>query len=307
MDVELSYCVVSTDQRQLLRYCLDAIARERATVPFATEVLVLDNASSDGSAEAARAHPATDKVIASPERRGRAQNHTDLLQQAGGRLCLLLNEDNELEPGATVALHDALTADEGAAAAAATLVDPDGTPRASAWRFPGVSTALLGTAGLHRSRVVQSHGTRVRRVDWAPPAALLVRRDAAESVGWFDPGFFLAADGADFARRLADAGWHVLYVPDARAVHHAVPQPPEAVDRSIVEHARAGDRYMRKHGSAASAGTVRGLTAVRYGMRALLALGRRDRDAGHEARCARAALLPAQGEGMPRGRNTLET
>jgi N-acetylglucosaminyl-diphospho-decaprenol L-rhamnosyltransferase len=305
MDVELSYCVVSTDQRPLLRYCLDAIARERATVPFATEVLVLDNASCDGSAEAARAHPTTTAVIASPERRGRAQNHTDLLQRANGRLCLLLNEDNELEPGATVALHDALTADEHAAAAAATLVDPDGAPRPSAWRFPGVWTALLGTAGLHRRKVVQSHGTRVRQVDWAPPAALLVRRDAAAAIGWFDPSFYLAADGADFARRLADAGWRVLYVPEARAVHHTVPQPPAAIDRLIVEHARAGDHYMRKHRSAAAAGTVRGLTAVRYAARAVLALGRRGRDARHEVRCARAAWRPSRGDGMPRGPNTL--
>jgi GT2 family glycosyltransferase len=305
MDIELSYCVVSTDQRQLLRYCLDAIARERATVPFATEVVVLDNASRDGSADAARAHPATSEVIASTERRGRGENHTELLRRARGRLCLLLNEDNELEPGATVALHEALSADGEAAAAAATLVDPDGTPRPSAWRFPGVWTALLGTAGLHASRVVQSHGTRVRQVDWAPPAALLVRREAAASVGWFDSGFYLAADGADFAHRLAERGWHVLYVPDARAVHHTVPEPPEAIDRLIVEHARAGDRYMRKHGSAASAGAVRGLTALRYGARALLALGRSDRDARHEAHCAHAALRPDRGDGMPRGRNTL--
>ena len=57
--VELSYCVVNTEQRQLLRYCLDAIARERAAVPFETEVIVLDNASRDGSPGAARAHGAT--------------------------------------------------------------------------------------------------------------------------------------------------------------------------------------------------------------------------------------------------------
>jgi N-acetylglucosaminyl-diphospho-decaprenol L-rhamnosyltransferase len=305
MDVELSYCVVSTDQRPLLRYCLDAIARERATVPFATEVLVLDNASTDGSAEAARAHPATTEVVVSQERRGRAENHSDLLRRAHGRYCLLLNEDNELEPGSTMALHEALAADDTAAAAAATLVDPDGAPRPSAWRFPGVWTAVLGTAGLHQRRVVQSHGGRVRRVDWAPPAALLVRRDAAEQIGWFDPEFFLAADGADFARRLADAGWHILYVPDARAVHHTMPQPEEVLRRVIVEHARAGDRYMRKHRSAPTAALVRGLTATRYGARAVLALGRRGRDARHEARCARAALNPGRGEGMPRGGNTL--
>src|SRR3954462_6278286 len=149
MDVELSYCVVSTNQRPLLRYCLDAIARERATVPFATEVLVLDNASEDGSAEAARAHPGTTEVVVSHERRGRAENHSELLRRARGRQCLLLNEDNELEPGATAALHEALVGDPQAAAAAATLVDPDGRPRPSAWRFPGIGTALLGIVGLH--------------------------------------------------------------------------------------------------------------------------------------------------------------
>src|SRR4051794_8573872 len=215
MAVELSYCVVATDQRQLLRYCLDAIARERAAVPFETEVLVLDNASTDGSAAAAEAHPATTAMIASTERRGRGANHSELLRRARGRYCLLLNEDSELEPGATAALHDALDGDDRAAAATATIVDIDGRPLPSGWRFPGVSTALLAAVGLYRRRVVQSHGTEVRTVDWAPPAALLVRRGAAASIGWFDPQFFIAADGADFCRRLTDADWRILYVPDA--------------------------------------------------------------------------------------------
>src|SRR3954451_20203768 len=137
MPVELTYCVVSTDQRQLLRYCLDAIARERAAVPFETEVLVLDNASRDGSAAAARTHPATTAVIASTERRGRGENHNALLRRARGRLCLLLDDDSELEPGATAALREALDADDRAAAATATIVDIDGRPLPSAWRFPG--------------------------------------------------------------------------------------------------------------------------------------------------------------------------
>jgi N-acetylglucosaminyl-diphospho-decaprenol L-rhamnosyltransferase len=298
MTVELSYCVVSTEQRQLLRYCLDAIARERAAVPFETEVLVLDNASADGSAEAARAHPAITTVIASPRRRGRGENHSDLLRRARGRFCLLLNEDCELEPGATAALHAALAADEGAAAAAATLVDPDGTPRASAWRFPGVGTALLSAVGLHDRRVVQSHGAAVRPVDWAQPAALLVRRAAAAGIGWFDPAFFIAADGTDFARRLADAGWRVLYVPEARAVHHALSQPPELTQQHIVERVRAGEDYLRKHHSGGAARVVLLLTAARYATRALLAVPRRGRDAGRELRCARAALRPRRGEGM---------
>jgi len=214
MDVELSYCVVNTDQRQLLSYCLDAIARERATVEFATETIVLDNASWDGSADAARQHAVTTEVIALEERVGRAEAASALLRRARGRLCLLLNEDSELEPGATVALHAALAGTEDAAAAGATLVRPDGAQQPSAWRFPSVATALLSMLGLRRRLVVQSRGARVRDVDWAPPAALLVRRDAAAAVDWF------GGDEIEFCRRLHAAGWRVLYVPEARAVHH---------------------------------------------------------------------------------------
>jgi len=101
LSVEISFCVVNTEQRGLLRYCLDAIARERATVDFQTEVLVLDNASQDGSADVARQHPVSTEVIALEERRGKGVNDSDLLQRARGRFCLLLNEDSELLPGAT--------------------------------------------------------------------------------------------------------------------------------------------------------------------------------------------------------------
>ncbi len=122
MPVELSYCVVNTEHRQLLSYCLDAIARERATVDFETETLVLDNASGDGSAETARAHAVTTEVIICDERRGRGENASELIERARGRFCLILNEDSELEPGATAALHSALAGCEEAAAAGATLV-----------------------------------------------------------------------------------------------------------------------------------------------------------------------------------------
>jgi GT2 family glycosyltransferase len=213
MAVELTYCVINTEHRQLLSYCLDAIARERATVDFETETLVLDNASADGSADAARAHSVTTDVIALGGRRGRSENASRLLQRSRGRFCLLLNEAAELEPGATTALHDALASARDGAAAGATLVRPDGVLQPSAWRFPSPWTRLLSLVGL-RGLVVQSQGDRVRHVDWAPAAALLVRRDAASAVDW------LGTDEVEFCRRLHDAGWRVLYVPDARAVHH---------------------------------------------------------------------------------------
>src|SRR5437868_11589926 len=117
MSVEVSYCIVNTEQRVLLERCLDAIAREQATLPFETEVLVLDNASRDGSVGMARAHPVTTELIRREQRRGKAENDSALMQRARGRYCLLLNEDSELLPGATAALHAALAERADAAAA----------------------------------------------------------------------------------------------------------------------------------------------------------------------------------------------
>src|SRR5579884_46975 len=123
-EIELSFCVVNTSQRELLLRGLDAIARERAALPFATEVLVLDNGSRDGSAEAARAHPTVDELIALPERRGKGLNDSELLRRARGRYALLLNEDSELLPGAVLALHAALEQRPDAACAGAALRRP---------------------------------------------------------------------------------------------------------------------------------------------------------------------------------------
>jgi N-acetylglucosaminyl-diphospho-decaprenol L-rhamnosyltransferase len=296
--VELSYCVVNTSQRELLMRGLDAIARERRSVPFATEVLVLDNGSRDGSAQAAREHPAVDETIALSERRGKALNDSELLRRAHGRYALLLNEDSELLPGATRALHDALAERPAAACAGARLVRPDGVPQASAWRFPSVGTALAGALFLHRLLTVQSKGRRTREVDWCQSAALLVRRAAAEQVGYLDPDFFVYSDEVDFARRLRGAGWRSVYVPDAVAVHHEQLSTDAVPERRIVELSRNRDLYMRKHHSAAAARAVRWLTAWTYALRALAALVVPGHSARRYWRHATATLQPGRGEGL---------
>ena len=139
----LSYCVVNTNGREHLLACLDAIER-RAPPGIEREVLVLDNASDDGSADAVRARGDGVRLIALERREGKAANDTRLLREAQGRYCLLLNEDSELRPGAAQALLDALEADPGAAAAGAQLAHAG---RASPSPAPGASRA-----GAPRSR-----------------------------------------------------------------------------------------------------------------------------------------------------------
>jgi N-acetylglucosaminyl-diphospho-decaprenol L-rhamnosyltransferase len=290
--------VVNTSQRELLLRGLDAIARERASLPFACEVLVLDNGSRDGSAQAARAHPAVDETVALGERRGKALNDSELLRRARGRYALLLNEDSELLAGATLALREALEQHPRAACAGATLRRPDGSAQATAWRFPTPLTALAGALLLHRLFTVQSTGARTREVDWCQSAALLVRTDAAAQVDYLDPDFFVYSDEVDFARRLRDAGWLSLYVPGAVAIHHEQLSTDAVPERRIVELARNRELYMRKHHSPAAARAVRWLTAWTYALRALAALALPGHSARRYWRHVAATLHPERGEGL---------
>ena len=294
----LSYCVVNTNGREYLLACLDAIERTHPA-GVEREILVLDNASEDGSADAVRARGGDVRLIALERRAGKAANDSTLMREAEGEFCLLLNEDSELRPGASAALLAALEADPRAGGAGARLLDSAGKPVACAWRFPGVGTALAGALFLHRALTVQSRGSETRRVDWAQSSALLVRREAAASVGYMDPDFFVYYDECDFARRLADAGWHSLFVPGAEAVHHDQLSTDLAKGLPrIVEFHRNRDRYMRKHHGGGAALAARVLTAWSYAVRAAVAVVL----PGHPARVywahARQALLPSRGESI---------
>jgi len=296
--VLLSYCVVNTNNRELLLRCLDAIER---TLPAGLEheVLVLDNASDDGSAEAVRARGGDIRLFALDQRTGKAENDSTLMKEARGRYCLLLNEDAELQPGAVEALIEALDNDPRAASAAAQLLSPAGRPQPCAFRLPGVDTALIGALFLHRWLTVQSRGSHTRSVGWTQSSAMMVRRAAAEQVDWLDPDFFVYSDETDFCKRLHDAGWRILWVPAARAIHHdQLATDAEGARRRIVEFHRNRDLYMRKHHSPAAARLARWLNACPYLLRAAAAVVLPGHDPHRYLLNARQALRPWLGKGI---------
>ncbi len=298
MPADVSYCVVNTNGREYLRACLEAI--ERVHPPgLERELLVLDNCSDDGSADMVRADWPQARLIALERRTGKAENDSTLLREARGRHCLLLNEDSELLDGSVGALVAALDDDRGAAAAGAQLLSPAGEPTACAWRLPGLGTALATAVFAHRNLVVQSRGSRTRRVGWAQSSAMLVRRAAAEQVGYLDPDFFVYSDETDFCKRLHDAGWSVLYVPSARAVHHdQLNTDLAAARRRIVEFHRNRDLYLRKHHGPATRALVRLLGAWFYLALTAAAVVAPGHDPRRYLMNVRQELAPASGEGI---------
>jgi N-acetylglucosaminyl-diphospho-decaprenol L-rhamnosyltransferase len=299
--MELSYCVVNTNGRDFLLDCLRSI-RRTDPAGVESEILVLDNASDDGSAEAVAAEFPDVRVIRRDRRAGLAENNTLIMREARGDVCLLLNEDSELTDGAVDELLEALRGDAGAAVAGAQLLDPEGNPIPCAWRFPGLGTAAVQALLLHRRIVTQSHGGdgAPREVGWIQSCTMLIRREVAESVGYLDTDFFVYSEEVDFQKRIHDAGWRILHVPRSRAIHHeqlASDRSPGG-RRRIVQFHRGRDLYMQKHHSRPVVLLSRLLWSVSYLPRALAALVLPNRDPRTYWLHARQALRPSQGEGM---------
>ena len=294
--MKLSLCVVNTDGREHLLACLAAIEESPEH-----ELLVLDNASADGSAKAVRALGRADlRLIELPRREGKAANDSRLLREARGEYALLLNEDTELHPGACAALVRALDDDPRAGSVGAQLVSSDGAPVPCAWRLPGVGPALAVALGLQKLVVTQSGGTRRREVGWCQSSALLVRRAAAEEVGFLDPDFFVYSDETDFCKRLHDAGWRVLFEPAALATHHnQLSSDRTARARRLAEFHRNRDLYMRKHHSRGERLLTRALWVLAYLERAVAAALLRRRGAARRMLShAHHELVAGSGEGL---------
>jgi N-acetylglucosaminyl-diphospho-decaprenol L-rhamnosyltransferase len=289
---------VNTNGRDYLLDCLAAI--ERVHPPGVEhELLVLDNASADGSADAVRERHPEARLFALERRTGKADNDSLLLREARGRYCLLLNEDSELQEGAVQALLAALEADSGAAAAGAQLLTSSGEPTACAWRLPDIPWALAAAVFLQDAVAVQSTGGRVREVGWVQSSAMLVRRAAAEQVGWLDGDFFVYSDETDFCKRLRDAGWRILFAPAARAVHHdQLGTDAASMRRRIVEFHRNRDRYFRKHGLTLTRLVWKACWTWAYLARAAVAALVPGRDARRYLLHARQELFPGRGEGI---------
>jgi len=213
-----------------LRQALQSIAADLGSLSW--EAVVVDNASSDGSAEIAlefRPHVA---LIRNAQNVGFGRAVNQGLAAARAPLVLIMNPDCRLEPGAVERLTRELTGDPACAIVGPRILDPDGTEQGSARGDPNMLTGMFGrSAALRRlfpglgvaernvvpSSIVPEGGSLP--VDWLSGACMLARVDALSEVGGFDERYFLYWEDADLCRRLRRAGHRVRYVPSASAVH----------------------------------------------------------------------------------------
>ena len=262
---DLSVSIVNTNSRELLLACLETLRGTTA------EIVVLDNASEDGSADAVRERFPDVRVLAQEFRAGFGANHNTVMRATEGRYVYVLNEDTTADDWGFARIVEYLDAHPRVAALGPRLTYPDGRLQDSAWRFPTPLVSTLGLLTVGKLGVKQSHGDAPHAVDWVMGAALVLRRDALDEVGLFDDEFFLYSEEVDLQFRLRQAGWDVHYFPSATVVHHESQFSADIPERRINEMWRSRHRYWRKHHSGAGARVAALTTGGQYALRAAAA------------------------------------
>jgi N-acetylglucosaminyl-diphospho-decaprenol L-rhamnosyltransferase len=274
----VSVVLVTYESAEDLAACLATLPA--AAGPHELEVVVVDNASRDGSAEIARGLGV--KVLENPTNLGLSRA-VDLGAAATvAPWLLLLNPDTRLAPGSLARLLET-AADPAVGCVGPHLRNSDGSEYPTGRRFPsilvGAAHAALGTvwpdnpatrhyhlAELDRSRPVQ--------VDWVSGACMLLRREAYEAAGRFDAGYFMYFEEMDFCLRLARAGWRVVYDPGAEVTHILGGSTRSAPYRKVWNHHRSALRFYRRRYARDPRLLLAPVVALFLALRALVSLAR---------------------------------
>ena len=242
---QLSIVIVSFNARTDLLNCLASLAQAPPSLPIdACEIIVVDNASTDGSAEAAEQMPGV-RVIRMGRNAGFAAANNAGIRAGRGDLVLLLNSDTLVPRGALDRLVERLAETPGAAIAGPRLVDAGGRPELS---FGRMISPLNELRQKRRTRAwIETETAREQIVDWVSGACLLVRRADAEAAGLLDERFFLYTEDVDFCHAVRQLGRKVLFTPVATITHLRGRSRATAPEASRKAYRQSQMAFYRKH------------------------------------------------------------
>lgn len=275
--MDLSVIIVSWNTRELLAQCLASLPA--ATAGLTSEVIVVDNGSTDGSpALVAERFPAV-RLLTNAENVGYVRANNQALRLAQGRYVVLLNSDTVAPPESLTRMVQFLDEHAEIGAAGPKLLNPDGTFQGSYAYFPTMGSVALSAAGLARRLYLPYDPSPAPRpgevshpVDWVPGACLLIRQTTLAAVGLLDEGFWMYSEDTDLCYRIQRAGWQVYYLPDVAVVHFGGASSRQCRPDSVGRLYRSKLRFCRKHYGFLSTLLLSGVIAAAYGVKAGIAV-----------------------------------
>ena len=253
--LDLTICIVNWNTCADLRRALESVFARAGEARF--EVMVVDNASTDGSPAMVRREFPAVRLIMNRINRGFAAANNEALRRARARYRLLLNSDTIVHPGAFAELVKFTSAHPDAGAVGLHVLNPDGTLQYSCRRFPRLATGLLRKVPLGRL-IPDNRWNReylmsdwahdaVREVDWVSGAAMCLRAEALAQVGLLDEEYFMYCEDVDWCYRARRAGWKIYYLPQAVVTHVVGRSTDLRPLRMVREFHRSMIRFYWKH------------------------------------------------------------
>jgi GT2 family glycosyltransferase len=253
--VDISVVIVAWKAKHYLELCLESLAE--APPRRSLEVLVVDNASADGTAEMVEARFPQVKLIRSSENLGFAKGNNVAIRQCQGRYIALVNPDVIVFPGCLDALVDFLDQNPKVGNVGPRVLNPDMTQQSTCRRFPTLwnnfcSATSLATAFKNSRFFAGEHmfyfaHDRTLPVDVLVGCFSMIRRETFDEVGLLDEGLFMYGDDVDWCRRCWKAGWQVVFFPGAKAIHDRGKTTAPYPVRFAVAQQRSVLYYWRKH------------------------------------------------------------
>ena len=294
----VSVIVVNHNTCDLLRECLRSVRAEAAGLP--TQVIVVDNASSDGSVAVVRAEFPEVRLIESPSNLGFSKANNAGLRASSSPYALLLNSDARLLPGALRAMASFMETHPDVGIVGPRLLNADGSLQLSCGIPPTPWTEVCNKLLLHIPFPFFKMGDwahdRVREVGWVTGACLLARRAMLDRIGLLDEGMFMYYEDLDLCLRARRAGWKVCYLPDAQAVHLGGATSRGVFGPMLIASARSSFYFFRKHYGDGAVRLLRLLTLPEMALRsaiwgALAIFSPRRRAEARERLCAYRTIL----------------
>jgi GT2 family glycosyltransferase len=252
--LELSIIVVTYNSRRHVRDCLESVQRTAGGIGH--EVIVVDNASQDGTPNIIRNEFPNVRLIANPENLGFAHGNNQGISQSQGRYILLLNPDTVVLPKTLATLLKEMNQSPETGLLGCRLLNADRSLQQSFGFEVNVWNEVIRKIFFnlwenHRfppvGWVLRSLHSRKREVDWVKGACMLSRREALLEAKLMDETFFMYLEDADLCQRIRQSGWQVRYTPEAEVIHFGGGSVRSNPERSALEYRRSQLYYFKKH------------------------------------------------------------
>jgi GT2 family glycosyltransferase len=268
--MDVSIIIVNWNTKKLLKDCLVSIYEQTSSIDF--EVIVVDNFSSDGSAEMVKAEFPKTILIENKENRGFAAANNQAIEIARGKYVLLLNSDTVVLDKAIEKTLSFADANPGTAAFGCRVLNPDGTVQTTCFMFPSILNMILSSTYLYklfpgskffgREQMTWWDRNDVREVDVVTGCFILVRRETIEQTGTLDELFFMYGEETDWCYRMKKNGWKIMFTPAGQIIHYGGQSASKTPVAMTIQLRLSILKFIKKHYGLPSIFLARLLTAL---------------------------------------------